>query len=316
MSTLYRFTPDGAPPRPGAAETWQFTSRPGGGVDVVHFRRTAAEYERSLPAQVQTHRMPPDASLGALCELVRAAESELGVPSALASAAAGVAGGEEVLSLVEQYQALGTSHDALERQLQTERAERAALEKTLQATRDALERRAEAMDEQRFTSLAATKPARADFVRMPSLQGALATAGLSPEASSPVRKPLSPEVRKPAPVAVPRAFVAPPASPPGSPTAASTSPRRPPGCGGPRSPSRRAARWRRSRSATSAAAAAPTRAEATATARARPSSSRCRRTSRRVSFGGELSGVVPLGAFSTPVHAAAEARAAEHVRLL
>ena len=52
MSTLYRFTPDGTPPRPGAAETWQFTSRPGGGVDVVHFRRTAAEYERSLPAQV------------------------------------------------------------------------------------------------------------------------------------------------------------------------------------------------------------------------------------------------------------------------
>lgn len=216
MSTLYRFTPDGAPPRAGAAETWQFTSRPGGGVDVVHFRRSAAEYERSLPAQVQTHRMPPDASLGALCELVRAAESELGVPAALASAATAVGGGEEVLSLVEQYQALGTSHDALERQLQTERAERAALEETLQATRDALERRAEAMDEQRFASLAATEPARADFVRMPSLQGALATAGLSPEAPSPVRKPLSPEVRKPAPVAVPRAFV-PPASPPGSP---------------------------------------------------------------------------------------------------
>ena len=180
MSTLYRFTPDGTPPRPGAAETWQFTSRPGGGVDVVHFRRTAAEYERSLPAQVQTHRMPPDASLGALCELVRAAESELGVPAALASAGASATGGEEVLSLVEQYQALGTSHDALERQLQTERAERAALEKTLQATRNALERRAEAMDEQRFASLAATEPARADFVRMPfPLQGALATARLT-----------------------------------------------------------------------------------------------------------------------------------------
>ena len=109
MSTLYRFTPNGAPPRPGAAETWQFTSRPGGGVDVVHFRRSAAEYQRSLPAQVQTHRMPPDASLGALCELVRAAESgELGVPAALASAGASVTGGEEVLSLVEQYQALAT----------------------------------------------------------------------------------------------------------------------------------------------------------------------------------------------------------------
>ena len=115
MSTLYRFTPDGAPPRPGAAETWQFTSRPGGGVDVVHFRRTR-QVQRSLPAQVQTHRMPPDASLGALCELVRAAESELGVPSALASAGPRtVAGGEEVAEPVGNTQALGTSHDARRR---------------------------------------------------------------------------------------------------------------------------------------------------------------------------------------------------------
>ena len=115
-SALYRFTPDGAPPlKTGPAETWQFTSRPGGGVDVVRLRRTADEYERSPPTQVQVHRMPPDSSLGALCEIVRAAErGDLGVSAALASAAAVVAGGEEVLSLVAQYQALGSSHDALE----------------------------------------------------------------------------------------------------------------------------------------------------------------------------------------------------------